>query len=129
MSAKNPRLFAIENSGSEAAVFSAAIRRSGRGVVRAMVTVRHLACGVLHVALQGAPEGEDWSDVAVWQAPSPGCYGFGDVATRFPRLRLRTWLEKPARERVSASILALAEFSIVEAAPPDADDPSGEIAS
>ncbi|MEK7466883.1 MAG: hypothetical protein AAB074_05655 [Planctomycetota bacterium] len=96
--------------------FSRPIRRKGDGPVRVEMIILNLARGTLHVALQGSGDGSDWSEIASWQGTCPGYCSSGEVATRYPLLRARLWLEK-AR-------LVIAELLLIEAA-----DPAGNSSS
>ena len=96
--------------------FSKPIRRKGDGLVRVEMSAMSRTRGTLQVALLGSADGANWSEIASWQGFCPGWAAFGKVATRYPLLRARLWLEQ-AR-------LVIAELLLIEAADPAGDSPS-----
>ncbi|KAF0243290.1 MAG: hypothetical protein FD180_3475 [Planctomycetota bacterium] len=122
-------LIAIKKPGYEAAELTRAIRRDGAGTVRVSAIVRCLLGGVLQVALEGAPDGADWSEVAVWHATAPGCWTLGEASIRFPWLRARVWVANDRKRSGNFSCAAIAELALLECKDLAAEDPPQEIAS
>ena len=113
--------------GSEGSQVTKAIRRAASDGIQLSGAVRTLAGGALHIALEGAPDGVDWSEIKVWQTPTVGYFVVGDIFTRFPWLRARVWIAP--EKNPGGGCVAVLDLALYEMLEPDSGEPSREIAS